>query len=63
LASKYQDAFECKGSGIGNTLIGKIPAFRIDYILYDQSFTALSYEEMNIELSDHYPIMSSFSIQ
>lgn len=63
LASNYQDAFACKGSGIGNTLIGKIPAFRIDYVLYDKSFTPLSYEEINIELSDHYPIKSSFSIQ
>lgn len=63
LASNYQDAFIYNGSGIGKTLMGKLPAFRIDYVLYDKSFTSLSYEEMNIELSDHFPIKSSFSIQ
>ena len=63
IASKYQDAFVCNGSGLGNTLIGKLPAFRIDYVLYDKSFTTLSYEEMNIKLSDHFPLKSSFSIQ
>lgn len=63
LASNFKDAFICNGHGIGNSLIGKIPAFRIDYILYDKSFNSWSYEEIKIELSDHYPVKSSFSIQ
>ena len=63
LASNFQDAFVSHGSGLGKTLIGKVPAFRIDYILYDEAFTPLSYEEVYVNLSDHYPIKSSFSIQ
>jgi endonuclease/exonuclease/phosphatase family metal-dependent hydrolase len=63
LTSNYQDAFECCGNGIGKTLKGKIPAFRIDYVIYDNNFTPLSYQELKVNLSDHYPVKSEFVIK
>lgn len=56
LASGLLDAFVESGSGIGKTFDGNFPAFRIDYILFDPVFTSLEYEEIDVSLSDHYPI-------
>ncbi|MCX6244226.1 MAG: endonuclease/exonuclease/phosphatase family protein [Bacteroidetes bacterium] len=51
------DSFRRAGSGIfGNTYTGNFPSFRIDYILYDDAFTAFNYSKINVNLSDHYPV-------
>ncbi len=60
LANGLSDAFVENGKGLGKTLKGKLPAFRIDYILYDDVFTPLSYDELRINLSDHFPVKSKF---
>lgn len=56
LTSNLNDAFMESGKGFGNTYIGKLPSFRIDFILHDDHFTAWNCERKLIELSDHYPV-------
>ncbi len=50
------DSFKESGSGFGNTYIGKLPSFRIDYILHDDYFISSDYQRKTISLSDHYPV-------
>lgn len=53
----FHDSFCQAGSGfLGSTYAGNFPSFRIDYILYDDAFTAYNYMKSSIDLSDHYPI-------
>lgn len=57
LSSGLNDAFEKAGNGIlGTTYAGRFPSFRIDYILFGDSFRAFSYKKYDTDLSDHYPI-------
>jgi endonuclease/exonuclease/phosphatase family metal-dependent hydrolase len=57
LVSGLQDSFREAGFGLfGETYAGKLPAFRIDYILYSDFFSAAGYRKFHIDLSDHYPI-------
>lgn len=62
LAKNKKDAFVEKGKGYGNTYNGKLPAMRIDYILCDTVFEIEQFQIGNIELSDHYPIISILSL-
>ncbi len=51
------DAFVASGRGFGQTYNGKMPSFRIDYILYDKIFESRGYKTItSIKASDHYPI-------
>jgi len=58
LAEGMQDAFHCKGSGIGTTYGGSIPMLRIDYILADEDLEVLTYTCRKEQFSDHYPIFA-----
>lgn len=53
---KLADAFVESGFGIGNTYRGKLPSFRIDYILHSKNLKASCFEIGDINYSDHYPI-------
>ncbi len=53
------DAFVESGSGISKTYNGKVPSYRIDYILHSPSIRSLEYELDKIEYSDHFPIYCS----
>jgi endonuclease/exonuclease/phosphatase family metal-dependent hydrolase len=55
-AEKYRDSFMESGSGIGNTYIGSMPSYRIDYIFHSPDFASSSFEVHPEELSDHYAI-------
>lgn len=57
-----KDAFMESGIGLGRTYIGDFPSFRIDYILYDQSFTSRKYKTHPVKLSDHHPISAYIQI-
>ncbi|MBR0072829.1 MAG: endonuclease/exonuclease/phosphatase family protein [Bacteroidales bacterium] len=59
LIKHYSDAFCKKGHGFGSTYNGNFPAFRIDYILFDKHFKALSYKRIKSDISDHYPIIAT----
>lgn len=58
LTANLSDAFVQSGAGLGNTYIGFLPAFRIDYILHDPFFESRSYRTINKKLSDHYPVVT-----
>ena len=55
------DAFVQKGNGFGHTYVTIIPAFRIDYALFHPSLQINSYKSIRKELSDHYPVIVTFS--
>lgn len=59
LSDGLSDAFKKSGRGIGQTYAGKLPSFRIDYILYDPKFTSINYTRIREQLSDHYPITAT----
>lgn len=51
-----EDSFTRSGKGTANTYNGKLPSFRIDYILYSPKFTSYNFEVSTLEHSDHFPI-------
>jgi len=51
-----EDSFTQSGKGTANTYNGKLPSFRIDYILYSPKFTSFNFEVSSLNHSDHYPI-------
>ncbi|MGQ8338075.1 endonuclease/exonuclease/phosphatase family protein [Sunxiuqinia sp. A32] len=51
-----KDAFVESGSGVGNSYLGKLPSFRIDYILHSEDFDSYNFKVDKVQLSDHYPI-------
>ncbi len=57
ISKKLKDAFEVSGKGFGKTYNGKMPSFRIDYILHDKSFLSRGFiTDKSISSSDHFPI-------
>ncbi len=60
LSNGLHDAFLTNGYGMGKTFGGKLPFFRIDYILYDSVFTSVTYQTEKLEISDHFPVSSTF---
>lgn len=63
LSKKLSDAFVAKGQGFGTTYNGDVPAYRIDYILYDKDvFKVKSFEREKLDYSDHYPISTVLSL-
>lgn len=51
-----KDAFIESGQGIGNTYNGRLPSFRIDYILHDPVFSSFEFETGKEKFSDHFPV-------
>lgn len=51
-----EDSFTQSGTGTANTYNGKLPSFRIDYILYSPKFTSYNFEVSALNHSDHFPI-------
>ncbi|MFZ5428760.1 MAG: endonuclease/exonuclease/phosphatase family protein [Bacteroidota bacterium] len=51
-----KDAFVCSGQGIGQTYIGKLPSFRIDYILHSRRFKSYNFTTYDVPYSDHLPV-------
>lgn len=51
-----KDSFSESGKGTANTYNGKLPSFRIDYILYSPKFSSYNFEVSTLNHSDHYPI-------
>ncbi len=48
-----KDAFKESGMGMSRTYIGKMPSFRIDYILHDPSWNSYHYKTNTLNFSDH----------
>lgn len=58
------DAFVSRGFGLGRTYRKIFPTLRIDYIFYDKKvLNNKAYSTPNINLSDHNPVIATFSIK
>ena len=62
VSANLVDAFKVRGRGLGSTYAGSIPALRIDYILSDKKFKVTNHHILKKSYSDHYPVISSISI-
>ncbi len=51
-----EDSFIQSGQGTANTYNGKLPSFRIDYILHSSKFASYNFAVSTLNHSDHYPI-------
>jgi endonuclease/exonuclease/phosphatase family metal-dependent hydrolase len=51
-----RDAFVGSGKGIGQTYVGKLPSFRIDYILHSSALKSYNFKIHNVRYSDHLPV-------
>ncbi len=58
-----KDAFRESGVGFSGTYNGKLPSFRIDYIFHDPKFDSYNYGKMDLEYSDHFPIMATIDLK
>lgn len=58
-----QDAFVEAGNGFGRTYNFKFFPVRIDFILVDSTFEVNSFKTFDVELSDHYPVMSKVKLK
>lgn len=56
LSRRRKDSFEEAGSGSGATFSRLKPLLRIDYVLFPESYKALSHKVINKRFSDHYPV-------
>lgn len=57
-----KDSYKECGKGFCTTYHGNFPAFRIDYLLHTDSIDAVEYKRLKSDLSDHYPLFSTFRI-
>lgn len=57
------DAYRESGRGTGGTFIGKLPSFRIDYILHSKNINTWNFVTGKRKLSDHYAIYCNFNIE
>lgn len=62
LIKGHQDTFCESGRGFGATYRYLWPALRIDYVFIPEGFTACGHQTPGIRFSDHYPVVSCFSV-
>lgn len=53
IRGNLKDAFRESGRGMSRTYIGKMPSFRIDYILHDNTWKSYNYQTNTLNFSDH----------
>lgn len=58
-----QDAFVEAGNGFGRTYNFRFFPVRIDFILVDDAFEVNSFKTFDVELSDHYPVISRVKVK
>ena len=61
VAAKSTNVKSNAGTGLGQTYNGKFPTLRIDYILHSPEFKINSFKTTEVNLSDHFPIVSTFN--
>lgn len=59
LSENLTDSFLESGWGIGNTYIGKMPSFRIDYIFHSPELKSEKYHTLPANISDHHGISTT----
>ncbi len=63
LSDGMVDTFSEQGNGNGVTYAGKIPFYRIDYILHDPKIQCVQHEVQDVKLSDHKPVRTQLRIK
>jgi len=58
LDTGLRDAFKEAGGGFGKTFNFRFFPTRIDFILVDETFEVIDFENFEFKLSDHYPILA-----
>ena len=61
LRAGLQDAFLQRGSGLGITYAGSLPALRIDMIFADTTLEILRCKTGKTGFSDHQPVIADFA--
>ncbi len=56
IKDNLKDSFIESGFGISNSYNGKLPSFRIDYLLHSSSYRSYNYKRDRVPYSDHFPI-------
>jgi endonuclease/exonuclease/phosphatase family metal-dependent hydrolase len=62
IRGNLKDAFRESGQGMSRTYIGKMPSFRIDYILHDNSWKSYNYETNTLNFSDHKMVSCTIAL-
>jgi endonuclease/exonuclease/phosphatase family metal-dependent hydrolase len=62
LSRKLEDSFHKGGMGTGGTYAGRLPSFRIDYIMHSKELLTLNHKVIHEDLSDHYPIITNIAL-
>ncbi|NMC99210.1 MAG: endonuclease/exonuclease/phosphatase family protein [Bacteroidales bacterium] len=57
------DSYSLMDKNLGSTYNGNIPFLRIDYILHSPYFNSCQYQIHRIDVSDHFPITCTLSLQ
>lgn len=63
IASELTDAYHSTNSFHGGTYNRFFPAFRIDFLLFNDDIYCESFKTFDVDLSDHKPIKGSFHIE
>ena len=63
MSKKLNDAFVEQGKGLITTYHGPFPAYRIDHVFCDTAISVLSYKCVHTDISDHYPVVVTLSLQ
>ncbi len=61
LQQELKDGFRQAGTGLGVTYAGKIPALRIDYLLYSPALQIHDHDIEREQCSDHYSVSGALS--
>ena len=63
IKGNMKDAFVEAGSGLGRTYVGQMPSFRIDQMMFDQSFKAYNYYAKSFDFSDHKMVSATIKLK
>lgn len=63
IRGNMKDAFIEKGFGFEKTYNGKMPAFRIDYIMHSSEIKTISYKRLKESITDHFPVTAQLRIR
>jgi endonuclease/exonuclease/phosphatase (EEP) superfamily protein YafD len=62
IRGNMKDAFRESGKGMSRTYIGKMPSFRIDYILHDNAWNSYNYQTNTLNFSDHKMVSCTIAL-
>ncbi len=63
LSTNLYDGFLKTNWGLGATYNGIIPGLRIDFTLLDKSFNVTASKIIDLDISDHAPVLTTFSLK